>query len=679
MDTSKDIKNIESSADTLYTEAELLRLRDCLDLDEDEIQKVLNYIDPLLKYESILEPDVPYWILKENKSIDLPTDDVEIELSKLKENTVLYDYFIEDTIMWIHNFYFHWKLKKLKNCNIQITDKSPPESRISLINKKNIGKYCYFNVRVKRISTLNIAITTSFFQCDSCKREFCIDRLWYEKLKDTRCNCGTRTPPVEKENNRRYETWQTISVQDIKDQGVDENSGFLLDVRVLKAKDFFKILPGEEVKIKGILRTEVTEKAKAKLYMDLFSIDHVITKKTSNFNARKIEKLKKFSLKENLWVDLKTNLFPHIVGLDCVKEAAILQFLGGSGATSRTAIHLLVAGDAGVGKSQILKSIQKTLGGFYATGLGSSVAGLTATVYKDIDNQWNLDGGAVVLASGSTLLLDEADKLPLTVCNSLLEPMEQQTVSISKAGISVNLPAKTKIFAVSNPKIGQKFDTNSTVSLRDQLGFAPPFLSRFDLIFLITEESQKNDQKKMAEKVLEGCYKNEPDVQLVEYLRYAKTINPQIPQNIKKRIIEYYELLKTQYQDTLSVGPRYIEGIARLCEAKAKSRLALDVSVEDLEYVKSLVEQSIKTQGIRPNIIINHIPQLLELYVDKNIDFLSTIVEIIKQKPLEINELFLKVAALHPKRTYSEFNKAIFKLEKEGVIYKPDGQKYKLI
>lgn len=677
-----NLQNESGPEDNLiYSEAELLRLRETPSLPESQIQKILDYIDPELKYENMLNPEVIYWTIKDTKEEDLKNvDHVSIELSKLKETESLYKLFIEDTISWMHNFYFHWRFRHSKLCEIEIIDKTSPTDKLSLIRKKDIGRYCYFNARVKRISNLNVAVTTSYFQCPSCKREFCKDRLWYEKLKEERCNCGIRIYPVEKENLRRYETWQTVTVQDTGEEGVEENSGFLLDTRVLTSKDFFKVLPGEEIKIKGVLRTEITEKARSKLYLDVFAIQPLISKTTTSFNARKIEKLKKLTLKQDLWTEIRTGLFPHLLGLEVIKDAAILQFLGGGETTSRSSIHLLVAGDAGVGKSQVLKSIQKSLGGYYATGLGSSVAGLTATVYKDIDNQWNLDGGSVVLASGSTLLLDEADKLPLVVCNSLLEPMEQQTVSVSKAGISVSLPAKTKIFAVSNPRLGQKFDLSSTTSLRDQLGFTPPFLSRFDLIFLITEESQKKEQEMMAEMVLESGYKKEIDPLLVDYLRYAKSLCPTINGDLKKQIVEYYNDLKLKYGSVLSMGPRYIEGIARLTEAKAKSRLAEEASQEDLNHVKTLIEYSIRSQGIETY----HLPtipssELMNLYIDKSVDYLSSIVEIIKESLLDHQELFFKLTEIHPKRSYSEFTKAIIKLEKQGVIYKPDGKKFKLI
>ena len=668
------------SGSQIYPEAELLRLRETPHLQDEQIQKVLDYIDPDLKYENMLLGEI-YWSVKENKTDALKDKDyVSVDLAKLRGTPELYTLFVECNLLWMHNFYFHWRLKTSKICELEVLDKTNPVDKLSFFRKKDIGKYCYFNARVKRISSLNVAITTSYFQCVSCKTEFCRDRLWYEKLKEERCSCGVRVPPVEKETIRRYETWQTVTVQDTGEEGVDENSGFLLDTRVLASKDFFKVLPGEEVKIKGVLRTEITEKAKSKLYLDVFAIQPLISKKSTAFSARKIERLKKLSTNDNIWREIREGLFPHLLGLDTIKDAAILQFLGGAETTSRSAIHLLVAGDAGVGKSQVLKSIQRSLGGYYATGLGSSIAGLTATVYKDIDNQWNVDGGSVVLASGSTLLLDEADKLPLAVSNSLLEPMEQQTVSISKAGISVSLPARTKIFAVSNPRLGQKFDPQSTVSLRDQLGFTPPFLSRFDLIFLITEESQKKEQKRMAELVLQSGYKKQIDPELVDYLRYAKTLSPIIPSSVKQLIIEYYNDLKSKYDDSIPLGPRYIEGIARLTEAKAKGRLADQVTVEDLNYIKTLIEHSISTQRVKAaHVSTIHSAELMNLYIDKSVDFLTSIVETIKTDTLDLHQLFLKVMVLHPKRSYSEFNKAILKLEKEGVIYKPDGKRYKLI
>ena len=665
----------------IYSEAEISRLKDDKSLQEDQLIRILEYLDPDLKYDKILETGLlcGWYEKKKNEMIGEYMDQVHIDLNKLKEDKEISDLFHSDTILWVHNFYFQWRLRHQKCCELKFSDRSAPKRSLSSIRGEDISRYIHLHGRVKRVSGLNVSIVSTYYQCNYCRSQFPRDRLWYQKLKEQRCPCGNKALPlVEKEALRRYETWQTITIQDTEEQE-ESASGSMLDCRILEARDFFKVLPGETVKLKGVLRSEVTEKAKSKLYLDIYSIETVVSKKPLTFTTKKIEKFKALSREHTLWEDLKREVFPQLLGLEFIKEAALLQYIGGASVASRNTIHVLVAGDAGVGKSQILKCIQNALGGHYSTGLGSSVAGLTATVYKDAENQWNLDGGTVVLASGSTVLLDECDKLSVPVANALLEPMEQQTVSISKAGINVSLPARTKIFAVSNPRLSQKFDLSGKTSLREQIGFSPPFLSRFDLIFLITERSQKREQEEMASLVLNPQLRRKPNIEYLEYLRYAKTISPTFPEEVKLELVKFYNTLKTKYDSQLSLGPRCIEGIARLTEARAKGRLSEVVTLEDLEYVKLMYLYSLKTQGVSEESSSILLPQLIGVPLSRSENFVKYLIDFLRERPLTPKELFMKTVEVHPIVSQIEFQKAISRLEKEGVIYKPDGVNYKLI
>ena len=165
-------------------------------------------------------------------------------------------------------------------------------------------------------------------------------------------------------------------------------------------------------------------------------------------------------------------------------------------------IHVLLLGDPSTGKSQFLKFAERVSPiSVYTSGKGSSAAGLTASIIKDSSTgEFQLEGGAMVLSDGGIVCIDEFDKMRVQDRVAIHEAMEQQTISIAKAGITATLNSRTSVLAAANPVKGRIDDFKST---QDQIDFQSTILSRFDCIFLVKDVRDVNKDEKLAQHIID--------------------------------------------------------------------------------------------------------------------------------------------------------------------------------
>jgi replicative DNA helicase Mcm len=260
-------------------------------------------------------------------------------------------------------------------------------------------------------------------------------------------------------------------------------------------------------------------------------------------------------------------------------------------------------------KSTILQYVKDLAPkGIYVSGKGASGVGLTASAEKDevADGGWVLKAGALVLASGGVVMVDEFDKMEPNDRASMHEAMEQQTISVAKAGIVTTFKSKTSILAAANPKLG-RFDPNTPPA--QQFDIPPTLMSRFDLIFAIKDVLDEARDRKLVDHVLTGHMfaakkqkasdlKDSPIFPPIEpgllrkYISYSrKNIHPVLSEEAANRIKEYYLSLRRMgaQQNTYPVTAREIEGLIRMSEASAKLRLSQTVELRDAERAISLV------------------------------------------------------------------------------------------
>ncbi len=407
------------------------------------------------------------------------------------------------------------------------------------------------------------------------------------------------------------------------------------------------VTPGDRVIINGILRSvqRVIGGQKSTvfdLYIECNSIE-VSIKEFEEVNITEEDEaiIKDFASDPTVYGKIARSIAPTIYGNDEIKEAIALQLFGGipkempDGTTLRGDIHVLLVGDPGIAKSQLLRYVIKLAPrGLYTSGKSSSSAGLTAAAVKDdLDGgRWTLEAGALVLADKGMVAVDEMDKMQKEDRSSLHEAMEQQSISIAKAGISATLRTRCSLLGAANPKLG-RFDEYTTIS--EQINMPPSLLSRFDLIFVMKDQPDEKRDLNIANHILkshsagEEIMRNrkypipgaddeyfkellrpvtaEIDAALLrKYLAYAKcNCFPVITTDAKNALVEYYRKLRSIAYDPdndkpVPVTARQLEALVRLAEASARVRLDGQVTLDDANRVIRIVDACLQQVAYDP-------------------------------------------------------------------------------
>lgn len=395
------------------------------------------------------------------------------------------------------------------------------------------------------------------------------------------------------------------------------------------------VMPGDRVLITGIIRP-LQRKSKGGIktskfdyYLECLSIQseeksYEEVQISEEDEAEIIELSKDPEIREKI----ARSIAPSIYGHPQIKAAAALQLFGGTqktlpdGSRRRGDIHMLLVGDPGIAKSQILRYVVKTSPrGIVTSGKGSTAAGLTAAATRDpyAEGRWILEAGALVLADKGIACIDELDKMREEDRSSLHEAMEDQTVSIAKAGINATLRSRCSVLGAANPIYG-KFDEYAPLS--KQINMPPSLLSRFDLIFIMRDIPNETKDRELANHILnvhaagqdpENEFNQElqPEIRqelLRKYIKYAKEITPVLSTEARDIIKNYYVQTRSESVNTgtgnndkpLPITPRQPEAVIRLSEASARTRLSDTIAPEDAMHAIQLIDECLRQVAYDP-------------------------------------------------------------------------------
>ena len=369
-----------------------------------------------------------------------------------------------------------------------------------------------------------------------------------------------------------------------------------------------KIYVGQKKRITGMYKSVVKLGKEGNIHdiiIEIISVQDLEKKNDVCMTEEEIDKLKKAS-KEKDFTDKLTNSFaPLIIGYEDIKFSILLMLAGGYSTVKRNDINILLVGDPSLAKSELLKECSKISNkSMYTSGRGASAAGLTIGIVKMENGTQVAQAGVLPLCNEGHACIDEFDKMNPDDRSAMHEGMEQQTVSIAKAGFRMTLPAKASILAAANPKYG-KYDIES--SLIDNINIPVPLVSRFDLIWLIRDVVNVDEDSRKAQHVLDTFTGNDMSGttylsrnELTSYLNYIREYKPIITLEAKKKLAEIYKTMRqlSVSNDSLAIGVRQLEALARLATAHAKILFKDKVEVSDVLIVEELLKRMFGSLGV---------------------------------------------------------------------------------
>ena len=406
------------------------------------------------------------------------------------------------------------------------------------------------------------------------------------------------------------------------------------------------VLTGRKVEAVGILRSRVGKNNSSilKTHIEGSNIYVEDNDNTTELTEEDIEKIEEWSKMPDILEKLAYSVAPSIEGHLMPKKGVVLQVFSGvtkqlaEGNKIRGNIHTLLIGDPGTGKSQIIEYASDLVptNGVFTSGKGSSAAGLTAAVVSDKDfagdDKYTLKAGALVLADNGMACVDELDKMSDNDRSALHEALEQQRISVNKAGINATLQSRCSMLAAANPKYGRFEDYSE--SIVEQIELPPALMSRFDLIFIIRDELNEDRDRDIAQTILDNnqmgqrntrnikALEEEHDGEVTEdlkeqakdqvdkdvltkeefrkYVAYAQRIYPEITENAKSFIEENYVSIRQKGTDTdtYPITARKIEAMVRMTEAVARIRLSDVANEEHARVAMDIMKRSMEQVGM---------------------------------------------------------------------------------
>lgn len=512
-------------------------------------------------------------------------------------------------------------------------------SNLRNLDPEDLNHLITLSGMVIRCSNIIPEMVEAFFECSVCSNTTRVEVDRGHIIEPSVCpHCSTNFSFHLIHNRSTFIDKQQIKLQETpEDMPAGQTPYTVLLYAIGDLVD--TVQPGDRITVTGIYRAtpvrvssrQRTVKSVYRTHIDVVHFRKVDTKrlhdenKDFTFTPHRVDELKALSIKPDIYERLAYSLAPSIYSYSDMKKGVLLQLFGGTKKDNninsrwrhfRSEINILLCGDPGTSKSQLLKFVHGLVPrGQYTSGKGSSAVGLTAYVLKDHDtHQMVLQTGALVLSDGGICCIDEFDKMSESTRSVLHEVMEQQTLSIAKAGIVCQLNARTSVLAAANP-VESQWNKHKTIIENIQLQHT--LLSRFDLIYLMLDPQDVEYDRRLARHLVSLYYRSKEDEEeeverahsiipidvMKDYIAYARNyVHPKLTEEAGKMLIHHYiEMRKIgSGKGHISAYPRQLESLIRLAEAHAKVRLSSLVQAVDVEEAIRLHREAIKQAATDP-------------------------------------------------------------------------------
>jgi replicative DNA helicase Mcm len=496
--------------------------------------------------------------------------------------------------------------------------KLPDRFSLRKVGQAQLSKLLLVDGIIVRATPVRPLVTRAAFQCRKCNSLTFVEQSGLVMREPELCGrCRSKLLDFS-EKQSTFINSQELRMQERPEDLPPGQLPRAIDVKLFE--DLVDIArPGDRISLTGIVRAEQeilsrgTRLRTFDLFLDANFLD-ISGKESEIVEITAEEEAQILEMAKDPWIHRKllSSLAPSIYGYDAIKEAILYLLFGAvhkvlpDGVTIRGDVNVLLIGDPGTAKSQLLQYVARVAPrGLYTSGRGSTAAGLTAAVVREKSGGLVLEAGALVLADKGVCSIDEIDKMRPDDRVAIHEAMEQQTVSIAKGGIVATLNARASVLAAANPALG-RYEPYKNIT--ENINLPVTILSRFDLIFIMRDAPDSEVDTKMSEHILTLHRVGAPPQEVPmtpqmfrKYVSYARGISPILTEEASNALRDFYLRMRstsTTADSPIAITPRQLEALVRLSECRARSFLRDKVTVEDTDAIIRLMTISLQHVGI---------------------------------------------------------------------------------